>query len=141
MVVSDADRRAVADLLERFRDAWERLDPQAALACFDRSPGTVVIGTDEPEFWRSFEDLIGPFEAMTTAFERAEYHYGEGDPVIEVTGDAAWAAGMLHGSFDTPDGRIELPMRMTAVMRRTEDGSWMIRNAHFSVAAAQPVDY
>jgi hypothetical protein len=48
---------------------------------------------------------------------------------------------MLHGSFDTADGRIELPMRMTAVMRRAEDGSWVIRNAHFSVAAAQPVEY
>jgi ketosteroid isomerase-like protein len=141
VVVSDTDRQAVADLLERFRAAWARLDATAALDCFDQSPGTVVIGTDEPEFWRSFQDLIRPFEAMTTAFERAEYRYGEGDPLIEIIGDAAWAAGMLHGSFDTADGRIQLPMRMTAVMRRTGDGRWIIRNAHFSVAAAEPVDY
>jgi ketosteroid isomerase-like protein len=32
-------------------------------------------------------------------------------------------------------------MRMTAVMRRLPDGSWIMRHAHFSVASAEPVDY
>jgi uncharacterized protein (TIGR02246 family) len=141
MVVTDADRRAVAALLERFRDAWARLDPEAALACFDTDPGTIVIGTDAGEFWHSYEQLIEPFHAMTTAFERAEYAYGPGDPTVEIAGDTAWAAGMLHGAFETADGRIELPMRMTAVMRKRPEGSWIIRQAHFSVASAEPVDY
>lgn len=141
MVVTDADRDAVAALLDRFRDAWGRLDAEAALACFDQTPGTIVIGTDASEFWRSFDALVEPFGAMTTAFDSAEYHYGEGDPSIELLGDVAWAGGMLHGSFDTANGRVELPMRMTAVMRRRADGSWIVRHAHFSVAAAEPVDY
>ena len=141
MVVTDADRQAVADLLERFREAWARLDADAALACFDPEPGTVVIGTDAGEFWRSYQDLVEPFQAMTTAFDRADYAYGDGDPNMEIAGDMAWAAGMLHGAFDTANGRIELPMRMSAVMRRRPDGSWIVRHAHFSVASAEPVEY
>jgi hypothetical protein len=30
---------------------------------------------------------------------------------------------------------------MTAVMRKTPESRWTIRSAHFSVAAAEPVDY
>jgi uncharacterized protein (TIGR02246 family) len=141
MVVTDADRRAVDDLLERFRDAWARLDANAALACFEEDAGTVVIGTDGGEFWRGHDALIEPFGAMTTAFEHAEYAYGDGDPSVEILGEMAWATGMLHGAFDTANGRIELPMRMTAVMRRRPDRSWIMRHAHFSVASAEPVDY
>jgi uncharacterized protein (TIGR02246 family) len=141
MVVTDADRRAVADLLERFRDAWERLDAASALACFEPDAGTIVIGTDAGEFWRGHAALVEPFAAMTDAFGRAEYAYAPGDPSVEILGEVAWAAGVLKGSFDTADGRIELPMRMTAVMRRRDDGSWTMRHAHFSVPAAEPVAY
>lgn len=140
MVVTDTDRAAVEALLERFRDAWARLDAEAALACFENDPGTVVIGTDAAEFWRGYERLVQPFQAMTDLFANPAYAWGAGEPTVEVMGTSAWAAGVLHAAFDTADGRIEIPMRTSVVMRRHADGTWLIRHAHFSVAA-ETVDY
>lgn len=139
MVVTS--EQPVLDLLERLRRSWEQMDPDAALSCFAEDPGTIVIGTDAPEYWIGFAALAAPFRAMTDAFSEARYSWSEPGPAVEVLGDAAWAAGVLNASFRTADAWVDLPMRTSVVARRQEDGAWKIRHAHFSLASAEPVAY
>ena len=139
LVVTDAE--AMRDLLERLRQAWETMDADAALACFADDTEIVVIGTDAPEYWSGHAALVEPFRAMTDAFSEASYQWSELGPSVEMLNDAAWAAGVLRASFKTADGWVDLPMRTSIVARLDRDGSWRIRHAHFSLAAADPVAY
>jgi ketosteroid isomerase-like protein len=140
MVVSATDEADVRDLLERIRAGWEGMDAEAVLACFERSAGTVVIGTDEPEYWVGFEAFAEPFRRMTEAFTDAEYHWGPGEPIIEVAGPVAWATGRLTARFVSATSHAELAMRTTHVLRRGDDG-WRVVQGHYSVAAAEPTTY
>jgi hypothetical protein len=117
------------------------MDADAALACFEESPETVVIGTDAGEFWHGYQALIEPFRAMTGAFDHAEYAWGPGDPTVDFADEVALAAGVLNAAFNTPTGRTALAMRMTGSASRQTDGTWRFRQAHFSVAAAEPTEY
>jgi hypothetical protein len=78
VVVSAADEAAVRDVLERIRDGWERMDAEAVLACFEPVDGTVVIGTDEPEYWIGYTAFAEPFRQMTASFTDAEYRWADG---------------------------------------------------------------
>ena len=124
-----------------YEAARARLRYAEALACFEDGPDTVVIGTDAPEFWRGYAALVEPFRAMTEAFDHAEYAWGPGDPTIDLANDHALAAGVLYAAFNTPTGRTAMSMRMTGTARRQPDGTWKFRQAHFSVAAAEPTEY
>ena len=131
----------IRDLLERFRQGWESMDPDATLACFAEDPNIVVIGTDAPEYWTGYAALVEPFRAMAGSFSEAYYVWHDPGPSIEMLGDAAWAAGVLDASFRSVDRWVDLPMRTSVVARREADGEWKIRHAHFSLPSADPVAY
>jgi ketosteroid isomerase-like protein len=141
MVVTGADEAAVRDVLERVRSGWERMDAEAVLSCFERAAGTVVIGTDEPEYWIGYAAFEGPFRQMTEAFTDAEYHWAEGEPLVEVDGHVAWSTGRLTARFASESSHAELAMRTTHVLRRSADGVWRIVQGHYSLAAAEPTGY
>jgi len=134
--VSD-DIQAVRSVLERFRLGWEALDTEAVLDCFEPSPATTVIGTDAVEYWRGFDSMVEPFRAMTDAFSAPRYAWAL-DPRIEVAGDTAWADGVLDTTLTTEDGEVTAELRSTWVLARRPAG-WMVVQAHFSVAPAEPV--
>lgn len=140
-MVSVADEAAVRDVLERIRAGWERMDAEAVLACFEPGAGTVVIGTDEPEYWIGFGAFEEPFRRMTEAFTDTEYHWAEGEPLVEVDGGVAWSTGRLTARFVSADAHAELAMRTTHVLRRGADGAWRIVQGHYSLAAAEPTGY
>jgi uncharacterized protein (TIGR02246 family) len=131
-----SDEIAVLAVLDQFRRGWEDLDAKAVLDCFARDAETVVIGTDEGEYWRGFDALVEPFRAMAGAFTDAVYRW-HGPPHIHVIGDIAWADGTLDTSLTTGDEQLEVTMRTSWVLRR--DARWEVVQAHFSVAPATPV--
>jgi ketosteroid isomerase-like protein len=134
VVVSDED--AVLAVLDQFRRGWETLDAEAVLDCFARDPGTVVIGTDEGEYWRGFDALVEPFRVMTGAFTDPVYRW-EGPPHIHVAGNIAWADGTLDTSLTAGGQQLDVTMRTSWVLHRGT--RWEVVQAHFSVAPAAPV--
>jgi uncharacterized protein (TIGR02246 family) len=139
MVVS-GEERAVRDVLERIRAGWEQMDVEAVLSCFADDPRTVVIGTDEEEYWTGFDAFAGPFRQMTDAFTDASYRWGVDEPTVEVQGDIAWSTGRLMATFVSGETPVELNMRTTHVLRNGSDG-WRIVQGHYSVAAAESTAY
>ena len=135
--MSDID--GVLEVLERVRDGWERMDGSAVLACFERSERTVVIGTDEPEYWIGYDAFEPPFLAMAGAFSDAKYVWTDG-PTVDIDGDVAWSTGKLLAVFMSGDERVELDMRTTHVLRRRDDG-WGIVQGHYSAAAVEATTY
>lgn len=137
--VSVEATQEVLEVLERVRDGWERMDGETVLACFEPSAGTVVIGTDAPEYWIGFDAFAEPFRQMANTFSNAAYRWADG-PSVEVQDGVAWSTGRLIGLFESEGERVELDMRTTHVLRRGPDG-WRIVQGHYSVAAAEPVGY
>ena len=131
--------REVLDVLERVRDGWERMDGEAVLACFEPGPGTVVIGTDAPEYWIGFDAFAEPFRKMANTFSNAVYRWADG-PSVDMEDGVAWSTGRLIGVFESEGQHVELDMRTTHVLRRGPDG-WRIVQGHYSAAAAEPVGY
>lgn len=131
-----SDEIAVLAVLNQFRRGWEDLDAAAVLDCFARDSQTVVIGTDEGEYWRGFDALIAPFRSMTGAFTDPVYRW-HGPPHIHVDGDIAWADGRLDTSLTADGEQLDVTMRTSWVLRR--GARWQIVQAHFSVAPAAPV--
>ena len=136
----NADDQAVRDVLEGIRGGWEEMDVEAVLSCFEEGPRTVVIGTDESEYWIGFQAFAEPFRQMTDAFTSAEYHWGADEPIVELHGDVAWSTGRLMAKFVSGGSTVTLAMRTTHVLRRGPDG-WRIVQGHYSVAAAEPTAY
>lgn len=139
MVSAPQDERDVRDVLERIRDGWERMDGRDVLSCFEPDGRTVVIGTDESEYWIGYGAFEQPFLAMAGTFSKASYHWTDG-PRVDIDGDLAWSTGKLLGVFLSGDERIELDMRTTHVLRRGPDG-WRIVQGHYSLAASEPTTY
>lgn len=135
-----ADQQGVRDILEGIRVGWEAMDVEAVLSCFEEKAGTVVIGTDESEYWIGFEAFAEPFRQMTDAFTNAEYHWGSGEPIVELEGNVAWSTGRLMATFLSGETPVELNMRTTHVLRKGADG-WRIVQGHYSLAAAEPTTY
>jgi len=133
------DRDAVLEVLERIRRGWESMEGDAVLACFEASDTTVVIGTDEPEYWIGYAAFEGPFRSMAGTFSDADYRWTDG-PSVEIDGRIAWSTGRLVGRFRSGSEDIELDMRTTHVLRRGANG-WAIVQGHYSLAAAEPTSY
>lgn len=131
------DGDAVREVLDRFRRGWELLDATAVLSCFEESDATTVIGTDLPEYWRSFSEMEGPFRAMAGAFSDPEYRWGV-EPRITVAGDVAWADGVLATRLTAEGAEVTADLRSTWVLARRAEG-WKVVQAHFSIAADTPV--
>ena len=134
-----SDTEDVLQVLERIRDGWERMDGRDVLACFEDDAHTVVIGTDEPEYWVGYDAFEPPFLEMAGTFSLAHYRWTDG-PTVDLDGDVAWSTGKLFATFSSGDDRVELDMRTTHVLRRGADG-WKIVQGHYSVAAAEPTTY
>ncbi len=133
------DRAAILEVLEGIRRGWETMDGEAVLACFEPEEATVVIGTDEPEYWIGYDAFVEPFRSMAGAFEDGSYRWTDG-PTVDIADPVAWSTGKLLGMFTSDGERVELDMRTTHVLRRGSDG-WRIVQAHYSVAASEPVPY
>ena len=131
-----SEEDGVRAVLERFRFGWEALDADAVLDCFANDPQIVVIGTDENEYWRGFDALVGPFRTMVGAFADPVYAW-DGLPQIRVAGDIAWADGRLETTLTADGQRLAVTMRTSWVLRR--GARWEIVQAHFSVAPAAQV--
>jgi ketosteroid isomerase-like protein len=134
-VVTSADE--VLGVLERFRSGWESNDIGGVLGCFADTTETVVIGTDEGEYWRGHASLVAPFQAMGAAFKQAQYRWQE-SPSITVAGDVAWADGVLDTALVASGVPTQVRMRTSFVLRRRPEG-WRVVLGHFSVAAANQV--
>ncbi len=134
MVVSD--EVAVLAVLDRFRAGWEARDANMVLACFARDPEITVIGTDEGEYWRGFDALVGPFDSMFAAFSDLEYRWAN-PPHTVVHADLAWVDAVLDTQMTAGEQKVAVRMRSTWVLRRGAD--WEVVQAHFSVAPAAPV--
>jgi hypothetical protein len=133
------DRAAVLEVLEGIRRGWETMDGEKVLACFEPEATTVVIGTDEPEYWIGYDAIVEPFRSMAGAFEDGDYRWTDG-PTVDILDAVAWSTGKLLGTFTSDGDRVELDMRTTHVLRRGPHG-WRIVQAHYSVAASEPVTY
>jgi ketosteroid isomerase-like protein len=134
-MTDDVDR--VREVLDRFRTGWEALDAAVVLSCFDDSDATTVIGTDVPEYWRTYAEMEAPFRAMADAFTEPEYRWVV-EPRITVVGDVAWADGVLSTRLTAQGAEVSADLRSTWVLARRDDG-WKVAQAHFSVAADAPV--
>jgi ketosteroid isomerase-like protein len=132
-----ADAADVLEVLDRFRSGWESLDADVVLSCFDEAGTTTVIGTDRPEYWRSFAEMAEPFRAMAGAFSDPVYRWAL-EPRITVAGDVAWADGVLATRVTADGTDVSADLRSTWVLARKIDG-WKVVQAHFSVAADTPV--
>jgi ketosteroid isomerase-like protein len=129
----------VLEVLELIRDGWERMDGVQVLSCFEDDARTVVIGTDEPEYWVGYVEFEQPFLAMAGTFTDGDYRWTHG-PTVDIDGDIAWSTGKLLGVFMSGEERIELDMRTTHVLRRGENG-WRIVQGHYSLAAPEATTY
>lgn len=134
-MTDDVDR--VRQVLDRFRTGWEALDAVVVLSCFDDSDATTVIGTDAPEYWRTYAEMEAPFRAMADAFTDPEYRWAV-EPRITVVGDVAWADGVMATRLTAQGVEVSADLRSTWVLARRDDG-WKVVQAHFSVAADAPV--
>lgn len=140
MTVAEAgDRAAILEVLEGIRRGWETMDGEAVLGCFEPEATTVVIGTDEPEYWIGYDAIVEPFRSMAGTFDDGAYRWTDG-PSVEIDGSVAWSTGKLVGAFSSDGDRVELDMRTTHVLRRGPEG-WRIVQAHYSLAASEPVPY
>lgn len=134
VVMAEEQVRAV---LERFRRGWEKLDADAVLSTVAQRPDVVVYGTDSAERWVGWSSLVDPFRQQVVAFSDARYVWGEGEPLVWVRGDTAWACGDLAVSLRSGE-RIDVVMRSSFVLA-SEDGEWRIVHAHFSVGQESQV--
>ncbi len=118
-------RRFVADLYDAFATG-------DATAWVDRITGdhdAVAIGTDPDEFWDERDHMVATMKAQVASMSEAGFRLRSGTPHIGHRGDVAWIAD--EPTMVLPDAR-EIPMRMTAVLTREEDG-WRYTHAHLSV--------
>ncbi len=122
--------------VEAFRSGWVKLDAERVLSTIAHQPDIVVYGTDVPEKWYGFEDLVQPFKAQINAFEAPVYTWGQDEPHVWVRGDVAWACGELTVSLISLGRPHEFIMRSTFVLERLDAG-WQIVHGHFSVGLEQ----
>jgi hypothetical protein len=138
VVTAAAAERDVRTVVDAFWRGWTVLDPAAILATIADRPDTLLIGTDEPEYWRGKGSLTEPFAAMAGAFDEERVAWADGDPVISVVGDVAWVVGRVATAVRIGAETIESAMRATFVLVR-QGGAWAVVHAHFSVGPTAPV--
>lgn len=134
MVIEDEVRATV----DRFWAGWEALDAAAVLGTIAPRPDTVIIGTDESEYWVGPETMVGPFEAMMSVFEEEHVRWEPGDPLIDIRDGIAWVVGRARVSVRAGGEGTDSTMRTTFVLERFDAG-WRIVHAHFSVPPPAPV--
>src|SRR5690349_11124310 len=90
-------------------------------------PGTLLIGTDDAEWWDSQESLRRALQAQGQELQgaRATVTHAEG----WAEGSVGWGAARFEVAFaDAPPA----PLRFTATAVR-DDGGWKIVQGHVSV--------
>jgi len=137
-VTEGGSERDVRGAVDAFWRGWTDLDAAEILDTIADRDDTIVIGTDEAEYWRGKRSLVDPFVAMAEAFDEERVAWADGDPAISVVGDVAWAVGRVATTVRIRRETIESTMRVTLVLVR-KDGAWAIVHAHFSVAPAAPI--
>lgn len=111
---------------------------EGVLDCFDPSPETYVFvegprwtnrdGAKIAQGWRDY------FEAPIRLLD---WRWTDGPDVFE-SGDLAVVCGCIEYQFEGAGQPRPLPMRMTWVVRRLEDGVWRIVHEHGSQPLADP---
>ncbi len=118
-------RRFLADLY----DAFATGDATAWVDRMTNDHAPVAIGTDPGEFWDEREHMVATMRAQAASMSAAGFRLRSGTARIGARGEVAWIAD--EPTMVLPDGR-EIPMRLTAVLTREDDG-WRYAQVHLSV--------
>ena len=117
-----ADKKAVADLVHRVFDSYQKFDPALVEQC--DTPECTIWDLFEPDLVRGGRQARADFRKkdMTDSAKRGKLTIDIEEPVIDVWGDFAVARYYLDYEFQPP-GALQGRVRITTVARRI-DGEW-----------------
>ena len=92
-----------------------------------RDTETIVIGTDDTEWWEGGDTIVATWTAAWQ--NRGGLPVVQSEPRAFRVGDVGWIVD--RAVWQLPNGRT-VPFRLSAVVRR-EHGRWLLAHAHFSV--------
>lgn len=117
-------------VVDRWLAAVTTCDVESVLERLSPHPGTLVIGTDPPEWWHGPEAAV-VFGRQLEEVGRVTAQWGEIEAWEE--GDVGWAAAKY--TFTVPSGTHEV--RTTYVLH-LERGEWKIVQSHWSLPQPDP---
>ena len=127
-------RQAMQDVLERLSQGFAGRDLRQVLELFAPDPEIVFIGSEADELAIGPARLRALLEALFARPETYRWHWRRLH--VAVAGELAWltteATLLVEGNE-----QLELPYRITLVLRRRDDG-WLIVQYHGSEPATAP---
>lgn len=114
------------ELMLQYYEGSARGDADLLAQLIDRSPGTLVVGTDPDEWWEGGDAIVVTWSAAWR--ERGGLTVVDADPRAYREGSVGWVAD--RAAFVLPN-RKRVPFRLTAVFHQTGK-DWTLLQAHFS---------
>lgn len=123
--MSQADE--VVATLEDYARAYCAKDIDALMQIFDSSGQISVIGTGEDELCAGKDEVRQLFLRNFAEATAIKFEWLWSDVVI--CNEQALVAQSLIIHLDTPQGRIEMPVRWSVALRKTNRWLWLHRHA------------
>jgi hypothetical protein len=117
----------LGELLQEYYAASARSDTTFLQQLVARDPGTLVIGTDDSEWWQGGGEIIDTWTAAWR--QRGGLPVQGSQPQAFRSGVVGWVAD--RALWRLRDGGT-VPFRLTAVFH-LEAGTWQLVQAHFSL--------
>ncbi len=114
-------------LIQEYYRASARGDTAFLAEFVARDAGTIVIGTDDAEWWEGGDHIVTTWSEAWQS--RGGLPVVQSEPRAFRAGDVGWIVD--RAAWQLPNGRIA-PFRLSAVVRH-ENGRWLLAHAHFSV--------
>ncbi len=129
-MLSAEDTKAIQETVNGITDAWNRNDMQAYASLLTEDCEWInIVGMR----WRGKAAVMKAHTVyLSTMFLGVQQEMLESDIAEIAPGVALVVLTLRMGDFTTPDGRLEKDMhdRMSYVLLKQSDGSWLIRIAH-----------
>lgn len=130
--------RSPLDTATLMLDSLRDRSLEGVLDCFDKSPDTYVF-VEGPRWTNRGGEAIhqGWRDYFDAPIALNSWRWTEGPDVFE-SGDLAVVCGVIEYEFEGNGQPRPLPMRMTWVVRRSEDRVWRIVHEHGSQPLEDP---
>ena len=130
----ESDR--VKQVISNIYRAFEELDAEKLDAHFSHTDDLIAFGTDWDEKfvgWNQYRDVHKvQFGALKSfKFESRELE-------VHVSGRVSWVSDRPHWEIETKEGeRVKNNVRITAVLKKEDDGQWRVVQWHVSVGLSE----